>query len=310
MIFCLTRGWKMDILRLNKYFYSFVMVIAVIGIIQPVLAQGGSITISYRGAGGYYLGDTIIFDGKNTVGNTTLLKISGPGLPSQGVPVYDLNGIPGSGNTAPVNQDGSWKFVWSGANIAGVEKLVTARYTITAFDLTNPEKTASVSILLKNPEFYINPLQSQVNPGDYVQVNGNAERGVTEVKIDIADSNGIILRTYTSSVSGSGYFNYGFHADMQPGQYFVSVSNPSMKNVLRTSIIVVPPNESSPTTTIPSPISTPSESLSVPSTPSPNLTQPVASSPSAIPLSPLTAIVGLIISGIIALGGSTGRRKQ
>jgi hypothetical protein len=101
----------MDILRLNNYFYSFIMVIAVIGIIQPVLAQGGNMSISYRESGGYNLGDTIVFDGKNTVGNTTLLKISGQDLPSQGVPVYDLNGIPGSGNTAPVKQDGSWKFV-------------------------------------------------------------------------------------------------------------------------------------------------------------------------------------------------------
>ena len=300
----------MDILRLIKYFYSFVMVIAVIGIIQPVLAQEGSMTISYRGAGGYYIGDTIIFDGKNTVGNTTLLKISGPGLPSQGVPVYNLNGIPGSGNTAPANQDGSWKFVWFSANIRGVEKLVTARYTITAFDLTNPEKTASVLILLKKPEFYISPQQSQVNPGDYMQLNGIAERGLEEVKIDIADSKGTILRSYTSSVSGSGYFNYGFRADLQPGQYFVIVSNPSLKKVFRTSFTVVPSRETALTTTIPSPNSTPSESLSVPPTPSPSLTQPIASSPSAIPLSALTVIAGLIISGIIALVGSTGCRKQ
>jgi len=297
----------MDILRLNNYFYSFIMVIAVIGIIQPVLAQGGSMTISYRGAGGYYIGDTIIFDGENTVGNTTLLKISGSGLPSQGVPAYDLNGIPGSGNTAPVSQDGSWKFIWSSSNILGVEKLVTARYTITACDLTNPEKTASVSILMKKPEFYINPQQSQVNPGDYVQLNGNAERGVTEVKITIADSNGTILRSYTSSVSGSGYFNYGFRADMQPGQYIVSITNPSTKIVLRTSITVVPPKESAPTTTIPSQISTPSESISVPPVPSYTLTQTVSSSPSAI-LSPLTAIAGLIISVSIVLVRSTGRR--
>ena len=300
----------MDILRLIKYFYSFVMVIAVIGSIQPVLAQEGSMTISYRGAGGYYIGDTIIFDGKNTVGNTTLLKILGPGLPSQGVPVYDLNGIPGSGNTASANQDGSWKFVWFSANIMGVEKLVTARYTITAFDLSNPEKTASVSILMKKPEFYINPQKSQVNPGDYVQLNGIAERDVTQVKIDITDSKGTILRSYTSSVSSSGSFNYGFRADMQPGHYFVSVSNPSMKTVLRTSITVVPSTESALTTTIPSPISTPSESLSVPPTPSPTLTQRVAPSPSAVSLSPFTAIAGLMISGIIVLVWSNGRRKQ
>ena len=279
-------------------------------IIQPVLAQDDSMIISYRGSGGYYLGDTVVFDGKTTVGTPTLLKISGPGLPREGVPVYDLNGVPGSGNTVPVNEDGTWRFVWYSATIAGSEKIRTARYTITAFDLANPEKTASVSVLLKKPEFYINPQKSQVNPGDYVQLNGIAERDVTQVKIDITDSKGTILRSYTSSVSSSGSFNYGFRADMQPGHYFVSVSNPSMKTVLRTSITVVPSTESALTTTIPSPISTPSESLSVPPIPTPNLTQRVAPSPSAVSLSPFTAIAGLMISGIIVLVWSNGRRKQ
>jgi hypothetical protein len=300
----------MDILQLNNNFFFLSLFITVMCIIQPVLAQEDSMIISYRGSGGYYLGDTVVFDGKTTVGTPTLLKISGPGLPPEGVPVYDLNGVPGSGNTVPVNEDGTWRFVWYSATIAGSEKIRTARYTITAFDFTNPEKTASVTILLKMPDFYINPQQREVTPGDYVQLNGIAERGVTDVKIDITDSKGTILRSYTSSVSGSGSFNYGFRADMQPGEYFVSVSNPAMKDVLRTTITVVPPKESALNTTIPSPIPTPSESLSVPPTPSPNLTQPVASSPSAIPLSPLTAIAGLIISGIIALTGSNGCRKQ
>jgi len=238
------------------------------------------------------------------------LKISGPGLPREGVPVYDLNGIPGSGNTVPVKEDGSWRFIWYSATIAGGEKIRTARYTITAFDLTNPENTASVTILLKIPDFYINPQQREVTPGDYVQLNGITELGVTELKIDIVDSNGTILRSYTTSVSGSGYFDYGFRADMQPGEYFVSVSNPAMKDVLRTTITVVPHEETPLPAITTSLISTPSESLSVPPTPSPNLTQPVASSPSAIPLSPLTVIAGLIISSYLALVGSTRRRKQ
>ena len=300
----------MDILRLNTNFFFLVLFIAVMCIIQPVLAQDGSMIISYRGSGGYYLGDTVIFDGKTTVGTPTLLKISGPGLPREGVPVYDLNGVPGSGNTVPVNEDGTWRFVWYSATVAGSEKIRTARYTITAFDLTNPEKTASVTILLKMPDFYINPQQREVTPGDYVQLNGITELGVTELKIDIADSNGTILRSYTSPVSGSGYFDYGFRADMQPGDYFVRVSNPAMKEVLRTTITVVPQGETPLPATTTSLISTPSESVSVPPTPTPHLNQPVASSPSAIPLSPFIAIAGLIISGIIALAGSTGRRKQ
>ena len=294
---------KMVILRLNKYYCTFVMLIAVICLIQPVLADAGTVTVSYRGAGGYYVGDTIIFDGRDTTGNTTLVKITGPGLPPQGVPLYDLNGIPGSGNTIAVTRDGSWKFMWHSANTAGIEKLMTARYTITAMDLSNPEKLATISILMKKPEFYINAQLSPINPGDYVQLNGIAERGVTYVKIDVSDSSGKNVRTYISPVSGLGSFNYGFHAEMPPGRYGVTVSNPSMKNTLMTILTIAEPENSSLTSSLP-------ENVTLDS--SPTLTQPVtpvASLTPTIPLSPLTAIAGLFISAFVALAWSAGHRK-
>jgi hypothetical protein len=296
---------KMDILRLNKWYCSFVMLIAMICIIQPVLADGGNVTISYRGAGGYYIGDIITFDGRDTVGNTTLVKITGPGLPSEGVPLYDLNGIPGSGNTVTVTRDSTWKFIWYSANPAGIEKLVTARYTITAMDLSNPEKTATTSILLKKPEFYINAQLSPINQGDYVQLNGYAERGVTYVKIDISDSSGKNVRTYISPVSGLGSFNYGFRADLPPGRYGASVSNPAMKNTLMTTLTVIPSGNSSLTSSVP-------ENVTVTVDSSPTPAQPVttvASQTPAAPLSPLTAIAGLLLSAVTALVWSTGYRK-
>jgi hypothetical protein len=42
---------EMDILRLNRRYCSFILLIALICIIQPVLADAGSVTISYRGSG-------------------------------------------------------------------------------------------------------------------------------------------------------------------------------------------------------------------------------------------------------------------
>jgi hypothetical protein len=294
---------KMDILRLNKYYCSFVMLISLILLIQPVLADGGTVTISYRGAGGYYVGDTITFDGRDTIGNTTLVKITGPYLPSQGVPLSDLNGIPGSGNTVAVTHDGSWKFNWYSANTAGIEKLVTARYTITAMDLSNPEKTTTTSVFLKKPEFYINEQLSPINPGDYVQLNGYAERGVTYVKIDVSDSSGKTLRSFISPVSGLGSFEYRFRADMPPGRYVATVSDPSMKNTLMTPINIVLPGNANPTS---------SENENVTVTASPTQAQPVtpvASLTPAIPLSPFTAIAGLFISAVIALVWPTGHRK-
>jgi hypothetical protein len=298
-----TERLEMDILRLNKFYCSLVMIIAVILIIQPVLADGGTVTISYRGAGGYTIGDTITFDGRDTIGNTTLVKITGPGLSPKGVPLSDLNGIPGSGNIVPVIQNGSWRLNWFSANTAGIEKLVTARYTITATDLSNPEKTATTSILLKKPEFYIDAQLSPVYPGDYVQLNGVAEQGVTYVKIDVSDPGGKNVRTYISPVSGLGSFNYGFRADMPPGRYGVTVSNPSMKNSLTSILTIVPPENSGLASSLP-------ENVTLVS--SPTLTQQVtkvASLAPTIPLSPLTAIAGLFISAGIVLAWSTGHRK-
>ena len=93
-------------------------------------------------------------------------------------------------------------------------------------DLANSEKTATTSVLLKKPEFYIDAQPGPIHPGDYVQLNGVAEKGVTYVVIDVSDSNGTKLHSFISPVSGTGSFNYGFHADMPPGNYFVTVSNP------------------------------------------------------------------------------------
>jgi hypothetical protein len=133
----------MDISRNNKILSFIALVVAVLWCISPVLADNSSVSIAYRGAGGNYIGDTIIFDGYNSVSNVTVLKLTGPGLPALGVPVYDLNGPAGSGNPVEANPDGSWRFAWYTDNIKGIEQMQTARYYITAFDLSDPSKTAT-----------------------------------------------------------------------------------------------------------------------------------------------------------------------
>ncbi|MDD1696057.1 MAG: hypothetical protein LUQ54_04085 [Methanoregula sp.] len=296
---------KMNILRFKSRSCSIVLLITLICIIQPVLADEGTVTISYRGSGGYNVGDSITFDGRNTVGNITMIKITGPLLPSEGVPLYDLNGIPGSGNTAPLTENGSWRFRWFTDNTAGIEKLITARYTITALDPSNPGKTATTSILLKKPEFYLNAQSGLIYPGDYVQLNGIAEQGVTYVNIEVTDSNGAILHTFISPVSGSGSFYYGFHGDMPPGRYFVRVSNPSMKNPLNSILTVVPPGTSNLTSFVQDNVTVPPVSTPVPTPPA----TPVATSTPTLPLSPLTVIAGLFISAGIILGCSVRLRR-
>jgi hypothetical protein len=209
-----------------------------------------------------------------------------------------------------MSDDGSWKFVWSTAHIAGIDKLVTARYTITAFDLSDPQKTASVQIFLKRPEFYINPQPGPVPAGEYIQLSGVAEKGVTNVKIDISDSAGKILNTHTAPVSTDGFFNYEFRGITQPGQYYVSAGNPSMKNTLRSTFTVISSGGLSPKPTSPLPEPGPQDNLTTVPSPSPVLTKTITPVPSATPLSPLAVIAGLIVSGFLVLTGSTGQRKH
>ena len=372
----------MSLMRINRFCWVIVLLIAAICIIQPVLGVNGTVSIAYRGSGGSYIGDTIIFDGQNTVGNITFLRITGPDLPADGVPIYDLNGIPGTGNPVEVNPDGTWKFAWYSSTVKGIEKMQTARYSLIAADLNHPEFSSTTSVFMKKAEFYANLSPNPATFADYVTLTGSAERGITYLQIDITDLSGKILRSYSSPVSASGYFNYGFHVDMPPGQYYITMSNPSLKSPLVMILTVLPPRTPTPimttvgvspgnptssltaailpsaTTQNPPGISAGTGTLSITSTPagssvyldsvmmgktpvdlgninygshlveikspgyqtysvqvtvkdgSPVTISPVLpKSPSPIPLSPVTVIIGLLISGVIALYGK-GRKNQ
>jgi hypothetical protein len=297
----------MGILQRNKGFCTFVLLLTAICVIQPALATNGTITVTYRGTGGSTIGDTVIFDGLNTIGNTTLIKITGPGLSPQGLPLYDLNGVPGSGNTIDVGSDGHWKFVWYTSLIQGIEKMQTARYTVIASDPNRGEIAASTSIMIKKPYFTITASPNPVTPGNYVQLIGTAEQGVDYVKIEITDASGKVFHTFTSPVGASGYLNYGFHVDMQPGQYNILVSNPSFKTPYRAILTVITPPVANPVSIIeetPTPLnqndnSTPeSTPLSAPS-----------KKPTQAPQASLTVVGGIVIAGVISLV-SLPRRKN
>jgi hypothetical protein len=280
-------------------FFMLTLVMCMTGIVS---AANGTVTITYRFAGDSYIGDTVYFDGTNTAGNVTVLKITGPGLPDAGVPLYDATGAVGSGNTIDVSTNNYWSFAWDTSRMKGSNLLQTARYTVTAYDRNHPEISSVIPVMLKRPEFYVIASQNPVAPGDYIQLTGFAEKGVSYVKIDITDPSGNIVHTFVSPVSTTGYFQYGFHVDMPPGQYRVIVSNPSMKSGLNQSLTVAIPITTqsnltqSGTTAIPV-LTTPA--------PAPVTTSPA---PTNIPLSPICAIAG--IAGAIALIWTTGRKNS
>ena len=280
-------------------FPVIVLLFVAMCIIVPVTAASGTVTITLRGSGGYNTGDTITVDGINTAGNTTLIKITGPGLPTEGVPLYDLAGAPGSGNTAKVNADGRWTFRWDIPKDSS--KLQTAKYTIIASDSINSEKTSSTAIFLKKPEFYLTVNPSSARAGDYVDVTGIAESGIDYIKFNVTDASGRVFHTYLTPVSGTGSFQYGFHVDMSPGQYNIVGTNPSMKNDLVSVLTVTVPQ----TTGIPSDTSSLGQ-VTLESTPAPTQTGEVVMvtttmeiTPSKTGVASTTIILALCIFGAV-----------
>jgi hypothetical protein len=266
------------------------------------MAENGTITIAYRGSGGTYIGDTIIFDGTNTFGNTTLLKITGPGLPSEGVPMTNLNGPSGTATSVGVDHDGMWKFVWYAAHIPGLEKMQTAKYTFTATDSLNPDESAKTALLLKKPAFYITVSPNPSNPGDYIELTGVAELGITSAKIEITDASGKVLHSFTSPVdSSSGSLSYDFHGDMDPGQYTVTVSNPSLTTPYTTVMSVVAPGETQQVTTVTQLQGSvlPTAEVTEKATPAPASETSPAKSPVAL-LTILAALVAGVIVAVIS----------
>jgi hypothetical protein len=219
----------------------FILIILVLSIV-PVQAQTGSVSISYRGDGGYYVGDSVIFDGRNTVGNMTVITITGPDLPAAGVPPYNLTGAAGSGNTVVTDPSGTWSYIWDSSRAVGADNLNTGRYTFTVFDLSNPQINSSASISLKQPEFYVTITPNPAVLNDYVQLVGKVDTAVDTIEIDVLDASGNKVHTFTSPVSAGGYFQYGFHVDMPPGTYTVSISSPSLSNSLSQPLTIAASN--------------------------------------------------------------------
>ncbi len=346
----------------NKRTFWLVLVIAFALCLQPVLAADKAMSIAYWGNGGYYIGDTIIFDGYSPAGNATAIKLTGPGLPAGGVPIYDLDGSEGTGNPVIVKEDGSWRLVWYTGSIKSVDKMQTARYRVTVFDVNDPTVSATTSFMMKKPDFYVTASPDTLETSEYIQLLGTAEQGTSDIRIVISDEVGKVYHTYDTAASSSGYFTYAFHVDMKPGTYYITVSSPSVKNTFRTEITILPPpaNETANATARVTPVTTmPPDSgmLSISSTPtgsqvyvdsvsmgvtpitldniapgshlveikSPgyltfslqvtvnagettSLSPNMVKSPLSLPASPLVALGGLVIAGMLFLVRSAARK--
>jgi hypothetical protein len=109
--------------------------------------------------------------------------------------------------------------------------------------------------------------------GDYIQLIGTAEKGSSNVLFTITDSNGKTVHAYESSVSSSGYFNKGFHVDMPPGVYTITMTSPSVRTSYRNYLTV--------NAAAPSPVESGNETAPEPAMPVTATPVPVLPAPSA-----------------------------
>ena len=267
-----------------KIFSGFLFLVLIGVCMVPVSADTGAVTITYRGAGGYYVGDSVAFDGKNTLGNTTMIRITGPGLPAEGVPPYDLTGTPGTGTAVTVDDTHSWSFYWDMSRVVGVDHIYTSKYTFTAYDADHPNITTSIDITLKKPEFYVSMTPNPATPDDYVMLTGYNEKGADNLEIDVLDSQGNKVDTYFASTYAGGGFNFGFHVDMPPGQYTITIGSPSMTRSITQTLTVTAARAN---TTV----SGPGSKIPVTNSTVTNTTTPVGVTPAATPSSPAGSLV-------------------
>lgn len=294
---------------MGKHTTTHLFLLLVLGIAMlaagPASAANATAGIAYRGSGGNYIGDVIIFDGFISNSSGALISVAGPGLPADGVPVYDLNGQPGSGTPVDVQPDGKWKLVWYSYLTKGLGKLETARYYFTITDRENAGNMAKTSVMLKKPDFYVAANPDPAMPGEYILLSGGAEHISGTARIDITDGSGRLFHTFMAPVSADGFFSYGFHIDMPPGAYILRLNSTATTATYQSGLIVTTPQETivpqiNPTVTITT-AGTPIPTGTAPATTvSGKVPSTTASSPQQTSglLVPILVIVVILIIGI------------
>ena len=209
-----------------------------------------------------------------------------------------------------VNADGSWRFAWYTFMIQNVDRMQTARYYITALDLGDPTQSATTSVMMKKPEFTVVASPNPLETGEYLQLLGTAERGSSDIRIDITDKAGKVLHTYDTAAGATGYFNYGFHVDMPPGVYYVTISSPSMESTYRTLLTVIPPPTPTPAVTLTAASGNQSGATTAPVSPPESTVPSGTTAPVSVPAPLFEIVVGLCIVLIVVIGLLVFQKKN
>jgi len=221
-----------------------------------VSVEKGQITITYEGAGTYYLGETVKLTGTNTDNKTVYLAIKGPNLNEGGQSLADIffrtDGQTKGGSQdnvrfkmVDVNTDNTWSYKWdtSVLNQSGSVSLDAGTYTLYAvsdpvLSLQSSDLADHIyqtaSVVLKKPFVTASTNVNTLAKGDILYIRGTAEGKPTNVYIWTFGKNYRSLSN-SASVRSDATFEYkldrGDTSSLYAGQYFVVVQHPMMNGI-------------------------------------------------------------------------------
>lgn len=222
-----------------------------------VTVEKGEITITYEGAGTYYLGETIAITGTNTDNTSVYLAVKGPNLNDGGVSMADI-ACNTDGSTAAcsaadsvrykkvdVNTDNTWSYKWDTSKLSATKNVGLDAGTYTIYAVSDPVASLAstnladhiyetASVVLKKPFVTASASATTLAKGDILYITGTAEGKPNNVYIWLFGTNYRSLSN-AASVESDASFSYkldrGDTADLYAGQYFAIVQHPMMNGI-------------------------------------------------------------------------------
>lgn len=199
---------------------------------ESVASWGGTdgvIAIMIRGSTDFNIGDRIYFDGTSNASQSLVLKMVGPGLPSEGVPLDNPSGTAGSGSLVTVGSNHKWTYAWD-TNLLSNTSVQTAKYTIYAVDLANPTVSTKTAVMIHKRTLAFTLSPNPVPVGQTITLAGSTTADVTQIRFDMVRvpelSNVRSSVGYDILLAADGSFTKQFHADLPEGTYVATVKTP------------------------------------------------------------------------------------
>ena len=209
-------------------------------------SSGTGVTIAAPGDKSYYLGEEVVFSGRNDDSDTTYLFMTGPGTftTGPGIPTGGgkltaplqavVSGNPGSFDTVKTKPDKTWEYALYTANLP----VEAGSYTVYAtgrpeMKNTTGPGTANVAIILKKPFITAAIAPVSVAKGEPFTVTGTAEGNPPSVQIWIIGDN-YALNT-TTPVNADASFTFTgdtqFSGLLPEGPCYLIVQHSMMNNL-------------------------------------------------------------------------------